>query len=401
MTYSPDEIIQYIEEEDIRFVKLAFCDVFGKQKNISINQSEIRRAFETGIAIDASSIYGFGSEVHSDVFLKPDPATLANLPWRPQHGRVVRMYCDVVKPDGTNIESDTRNLLKKAIEDAERHGLLFYFGAEMEFYLFKCDDNGNPTKIPYDEAEYMDVAPFDKGENIRREACLFLEEMGIETESSHHEDGPGQNEIDFRYSKPLKAADDAVTFKNVIHNVAARNGLTACFTPKPLTGKPGSGMHINFSVKSKSEDVLNYAISGVLNHIKEITVFLNPTTESYLRFGYDRAPKYISWSRENRSQLVRVPAASGEYVRAELRSPDPMCNPYLAYTLLIWACIDGIDNKMTFEEASDINFYNANSETLKNFETLPLSLSDAVKEMCKSEFVKQYIPKSIIQSFSN
>ncbi len=324
MKYSKEEVIQYVLEEDVKFIRLSFCDVFGKQKNISIMPEELPRAFESGIAFDASAIAGFGDENHSDLFLHPDADTLAPLPWRPEHGSVVRMYCTITHPDGKAFECDTRSILRKAVQDAQNLGYQFFFGAEQEFYLFTLDENGNPTKKPYDSAGYMDIAPEDKGENIRREVCLTLEQMGIQPESSHHEEGPGQNEIDFRYSDPLTAADNAMTFQTVVKTIANRNGIFADFSPKPLKDKPGNGFHINISVKSSDNtDNTNYMIAAILDKISDITVFLNPTENSYQRFGANKAPGYISWSSENRSQLVRVPAAAGKYQRVELRSPDP------------------------------------------------------------------------------
>ena len=207
MKYSKDEIKQYVVEEDVKFIRLAFCDLSGKQKNISIHPDELDRAFEYGIAFDASAIPGFGDEVRSDLFLRPDSGTLCMLPWRPDHGRVARMFCGIARPDGTPFEADGRQLLKQAIAAAAEMGVTFAFGTEMEFYLFRRDELGEPTKQPYDHAGYMDIAPEDKGENVRREICLTLEQMGIRPECSHHEQGPGQNEIDFRYSEPLTAAD--------------------------------------------------------------------------------------------------------------------------------------------------------------------------------------------------
>ena len=200
MEYSKNEVMQYVTEEDVKFIRMAFCDIYGRQKNVSVMPQELNRAFEYGIAIDASAIAGFGGEIRSDLLLHPDPSTLSVLPWRPDHGRVVRMFCDITHPDGTPFEADCRSILKRTVEDDEKEGIDFFYGAEMEFYLFKRDDEGEPTKIPYDHAGYMDIAPEDKGENVRREICLDLELMGIKPESSHHEEGPGQNEIDFRYS---------------------------------------------------------------------------------------------------------------------------------------------------------------------------------------------------------
>lgn len=395
MKYSKEEVLQYIEEEDVKFIRLAFCDVFGRQKNISIMPQELPRAFGYGIAIDASAITGFGDETHSDLLLHPDPETLMLLPWRPEHGKVIRMYTSITHPDGRPFECDTRSLLKKAVKSAEMQGYKFYFGSELEFYLFKLDENGNPTKEPYDEAGYMDIAPDDKGENIRREVCLTLEQMGIRPESSHHEEGPGQNEIDFRYSDAIKAADNTMTFQTVVKTVARRNGLFADFSAKPLENKPGNGFHINMSVKSDDKNDICYMIAGVLDKADQMTAFLNPSENSYERFGQNKAPKYVSWSSENRSQLVRIPAAIGEYRRAELRSPDPTANPYLAFTLMIYAGLYGINHKLDLPPVADFNLYKTDAETLSEYKQLPRTLEDACKLASNSEFIKQYIPSAI------
>lgn len=400
MKYSAQEVIQYVNEEDVKFIRLAFCDVYGRQKNISIMPSELSRAFEYGIAFDASSVGGFGDETHSDLFLRPDPSTLSILPWRPEHGRVVRMFCTITKPNGEVFECDTRSVLKKAISDAKKAGIEFSFGSELEFYLFKLDENGLPTKEPYDTAGYMDMAPDDRGENIRREICLMLEQMGICPESSHHEGGPGQNEIDFRYSDPLSAADDAMAFQTVVKTIARRNGLFADFSPKPLANKPGNGLHINMSVKQDENRILLPSmLAGIMKYIKELTVFLNPTEESYQRFGQAKAPKYVSWSSENRSQLIRIPAASGEYRRAELRSPDPMTNPYLAYALLIYAGMYGIENELVLPKTSEVNFFTADQATAAQYEQLPSTLEEAKTLAQKSTFISEHIPESIIDIY--
>lgn len=246
--YRYDEVMTYCEEEDVQFIRLAFCDLMGNQKNIAIMPAELERAFRYGISFDASAVPGFGDEVKSDLFLFPDPATLSVLPWRPAQGRVVRMFCDIRHPDGAPFRRDSRQLLKKAVEAAEKMGVSCFFGVEAEFYLFQCGEDGGPTRIPFDQAGYMDIAPEDKGENIRREICLTLRDMGIRPESSHHEEGPGQNEIDFRYSDALTAADNALTFKAVVKTLAMQNGLFASFSPKPLPRQSGNGMHINISI---------------------------------------------------------------------------------------------------------------------------------------------------------
>ena len=400
MKYSIDEVKQYVAEEDVKFIRMAFCDVYGRQKNISIMPQELNRAFEQGIAIDASAIAGFGGDVHSDLFLHPDPETITVLPWRPEHGRVVRMFCAITYPDGRPFEADGRELLRQAVKDAVEQGLEFFFGSEMEFYLFNRDGEGNPTKIPYDNAGYMDIAPEDKGENVRREICLTLEQMGIRPESSHHEEGPGQNEIDFRYSDPVTAADNAVTFRSVVNTIAARNGIYADFSPKPLADQAGNGMHINISVRGAGRDVMPAMIAGVLRRIREMTVFLNTSEDSYRRFGSDKAPLYVSWSGENRSQLIRIPAAMGEYRRAELRSPDPMCSPYIAFALLIRAGMEGIMDELRLPEAADVNLYTAPKDKSAAFEKLPGSLEEAARLARESEFIARSLPKCIINSYT-
>ncbi len=400
MNFTEQEVMEYVEQEDVRFVRLAFCDVFGRQKNIAVMPGELQRAFRSGIAIDASAIAGFGGEVRSDLFLRPDPSTLSSLPWRGENGKVVRMFCGVSHPDGTTLATDSRALLQKAVARAERLGISFAFGTEMEFYLFKTDEDGAPTKIPYDQASYMDIAPADKGENVRREICLTLEQMGIQPECSHHEEGPGQNEIDFRYSDPMTAADNAVTFRAVVETIVARNGLTADFSPKPLPDQAGNGMHINLSVKSTDgRDLLPQVIAGIMARIYEITAFLNPTEDSYLRLGSRKAPGYISWSSENRSQLIRIPAASTELYRAELRSADPCVNPYLAFALLIHAGLDGIEANLPLPPSADINLFTAPQEVLKSFRHLPKSLTEAAAAARESDFVREHLPQEIIAAY--
>ena len=398
MNYTAQEVLQYAREEDVKFIRLAFCDVFGRPKNISILASELPRAFETGIAIDASAIAGFSDEAHSDLFLHPDPSTLSELPWRSENGKVIRMYCTITDPSGQVFENDVRSLLRQTVADAKAAGVTFAFAAEMEFYLFRLDEAGNPTREPFDHAGYMDVAPDDRCENVRREICLTLEKMGLRPESSHHEEGPGQNEIDFRYADPLTAADHAMTFRTVVKAIAAGNGLYADFSPKPLPGPPGSGMHINISVNG-SHNNQQYLIAGILEHICDMTVFLNPTAQSYERLGVQKAPRYLSWSNNNRSQLIRVPAAAGEYRRVELRSPDPMANPYLAVARLIRAGLDGIQKRLLPPEESNVNLFTADHETLSHFAVLPQSLTAAARQAGASVFIRAHLPEALIRCY--
>lgn len=392
MIYTAQEVFDFVKEEDVKFIRLAFCDTLGRQKNISILPSELRRAFEDGISFDASAICGFGGAEKSDLLLFPDPSTLNILPWRPSHGKVVRMFCDIRHPDGTPFSRDTRAILRRAVADAKAAGITVQFGAEIEFYLFKTDENGDPTKIPFDHATYMDVAPEDKGENVRREICLTLLDMGIQPESSHHEEGPGQNEIDFRYSDAMRAADDAMNFITVVKATATQNGLYADFSPKPLENESGNGLHINMSVKcADGTDRTPAFMAGILAHIRDLTAFLNPSEASYSRFGKCKAPKFVTWSHENRSQLIRIPAAKGEYRRIELRSPDPSANPYLAYALLIWAGLDGIAKDMCPAPAVNLNLLAAPESETREFDTLPGSLEEAVALANGSALVRRVL----------
>jgi glutamine synthetase len=400
MRYSREDVQSFVQEEDVRFIHLSFCDVFGRQKNIAILPTELDRAFSGGIAIDASAIKGFGGKVHSDLFLHPIPDSLTLLPWRPEQGKLVELRCNVTYPDGRRFENDTRAILTDAVERAEQAGLQFSFGAELEFYLFQLDDRGEPTKQPYDRASYMDAAPEDKGEGIRREICMLLQALNITPEGAHHEEGPGQNEIDFRYSDALTAADNAMTFRTVVKTVAARNGLFADFSPRPLEDAPGSGFHMNMSVKAASgADLLPHMIAGILEFVPEITVFLNPTEASYERLGRDKAPKYVSWSSENRSQLVRVPAAEGEFRRAELRSPDPGANPYLAFALLIHAAMDGMEAGLTLPAATDRNLFTAEESVLSQLRRLPQEYAAAAQLARDSVFVRKHLPQMLIDAY--
>lgn len=382
------EVMEYVEEENVKFIRLAFFDVKGHQKNISIQPSELLRAFSTGISFDASSIEGFNDEAHSDLFLVPEPRTLSILPWRSFDGSVVRMYCDIYNPDGTLYKNDTRYLLKQALEQAKKAQIEIRCGNEYEFYLFQLDEKGKATKTPLDQAGYMDIAPFDQGEDVRRQICHYMMEMGMEPEASHHEQGPGQNEIDFRYNNPLLAAEDGATLRWVIKTVAQGNGLVANFMPKPLKEEAGNGFHINMSTNSHMDEFM----AGILNHIKEITLFLNPTENSYDRLGEDKAPKYVSWGYNNRSTLIRIPAGNK---RLELRSPDCLANTFLAYTLLIYAGLDGIEKHMTCMEPTSLNLFKETGE----FDVLPQSLKEAKKLAKNSDFVKKYVPENILKAY--
>lgn len=385
--YTESEVMDFIKEEDVKFIRLAYFDLAGKQKNVSILAGELENVFKNGFSFDASAVDGFEKPNKSDLFLHPDPSTLSVLPWRPSAGKVVRMFCDIKHPDGTPYKKDSRYLLRTAVEKAKKEfDLTLDFGTEFEFYLFKLDENGNPTKIPFDNAGYMDIAPEDKGENIRREIDFTLEQMGITTESSHHEEGPGQNEVDFRYSDALTAADNASTFKWIVRTKAAANGLYADFEPKPLQDKPGNGMHINIS--TSKQKLIPSILAGIMEHLPEITYYLNPTKNSYDRLGEHKAPKYIAWGYENRSTVIRVPAARGNK-RIEIRSSDAGTNPYIAFTLLLHAAMDGIRRKMDPLEPCEENLFDRETAEKYNYRTIPDTLNTAKDIAEKSQFIKE------------
>lgn len=401
MKFTVKEVLQFVAENDVKFVRLVFFDIFGVKKNISVMAQELENVFEFGAHITASGILGFEGAENTDLLLFPDPNTLKILPWRPQHGRVVRLLCDVRKSDGTPFEGDVRNVLKNAVEKSRQMGLNCRAGLSSEFYLFRVDDNGDPTRIPQDNAGYLDVAPLDKGENVRRQICLTLEEMEIEPLSSHHESGPGQNEIDFKPSDLLSAADDFVTFKTVVKTAAASNGLFASFMPKPLPDKSGSGMHINLMLKKYGfnifkdrgegiSDNAKHFIAGVLRYAAEMTVFFNPLSNSYARFGVYKAPSTVDWSYQNLNTLIRLPEVKTENARLDFRSPDPSCNPYLAFALLLYAGLEGIEQELPLCEPSEMT---------AQAEKLPQSLAQSVACAKDSDFLKKYLPKTIYDNY--
>ena len=323
MKRTAQDILNFVEDNDVKFVKLTFCDIFGNQKNISLFASELPYVFQHGICFDGSSIAGFMNVEESDLVLWPDPDTAAVLPWRPTEGRVIRMYCDITLPNGKPFEGNCRGYLQSVVGRAKAMGLTCQVGCECEFYLFETDANGNPTRIPMDRGSYFDIPPLDKGENIRREICFAMEEMGLRPQHSHHESGCGQNEVDFMYSTALRSADNLNTFKSTVKAIAARNGLFASFLPKPLPDQAGSGMHINISLLRDGRNLFDgdlapdseaaHFIAGILAHARELTCFCNPVPNSYTRLGANEAPQYVSWSRQNRSQLVRIPSANGDF----------------------------------------------------------------------------------------
>lgn len=388
--YETDEIMRFTEENDVRFVRLAFCDIFGQLKNISVSVSTLQRAFSEGVRFNASQIRGFLNVEDSDLLLFPDPSTMAVLPWRPSQGRVIRFYCQIRHPDGSLFLGDCRSHLKEYEKELFEEGYEVYLGSELEFYLFRLSEDGSPTFTPMDDASYFDIAPRDKGENIRREICLNMEEMGLKFESSHHEKGPGQNEVVFRHSLLLDSADNVITFRSMVKTLAARSGLYASFLPRPLEAEAGSGYHINISVRKDGEKVEHFReniVAGILKHIREITVFLNPVVNSYDRLGHDVAPSTVSCGSSNRGLLIRVPEGHGEDAeRVEVRSADNACNPYIASLLLSKAAMEGIKG-------------NLRSEDFLKGEKLPRTLEEACDLAEDSAFVHKVLPSHLVSCF--
>ncbi len=398
MLYTQSEAVDFIFENDVKFIRLAFCDVFGVQKNVSIMPCELEAVFRDGFPFDASAVRGFGDEAKSDLILFPDPATLSLLPWRPSHGRVVRFFCDIKYPDGTPFELDGRHILRQAVARARQAGLTFAVSTESEFYLLRTDDEGHPLNIPFDTAGYLDIAPADKGENVRREICLTLEEMGLCPESSHHGAGPGQNGIDFHAADPLTCADNTTTFRSVVSTIAARNGLYASFAPKPFADQSGNGMHINL-LNAAGDRLPDSFVAGVLAHVSEITAFLNPTEQSYARLGRHKAPGHVAWSRQNRSQLIRIPHDAAGHERMELRSPDTTANPYLAIALVIDAGLDGVAQGLPLCEPLNVHSTDATAEQLTTLRRLPQSYEEAFLLASESAFVHRLLPERLLHVY--
>ena len=391
--YTREDILRLVREEDIQFIRMQFTDIFGQMKNVAITASQIEKALDNQIMMDGSSIEGFVRIEESDQYLWPDLDTFAILPWRPQYGKVARLICDVHNPDGTPFVGDPRGVLKRALARAGELGLTFNAGPELEFFLFQTDEDGRPTTKTSDEAGYFDLGPLDHGESTRREICLCLEEMGFEIEASHHEVAAGQHEIDFKYTEALQAADNIMTFKLAVKTLAQKNGLHATFMPKPVSGAAGSGMHVNMSLFREGRNAfydeadprrlspLAYQfIAGLLGHVRGCCAVTNPLVNSYKRLvpGYE-APCHLAWSTGNRSALIRIPTPRGSGTRVELRSPDPSCNPYLAFAVCLAAGLDGILRRLTPPAESNENLYAIAADLeAQGVRRLPASLEAAI-----------------------
>lgn len=413
---SADDIKQIIKERNVRFIKLQFVDINGQVKNISIPASHIDKILANEIMLDGSSIKGFRSIETSDMFFYPDKNTFEILPWRDMEGyESARIICDIYNADGTPFEGCPRYNLKRLMNEAKKLGFTMNMGPEAEFFLFSKDENGDITTSTMDNAGYYDVGPEDLGEDVRSDIVNTLQEMNFDIEASHHEVADGQHEVDFKYADILTTADNVATFKVVVKAIAALHDLHATFMPKPIYGINGSGMHCNISLfkdgknafydensEYQLSDTAKYAIGGLLKHVKSITAILNPTVNSYKRLvpGYE-APVYLAWSLANRSALLRVPAKRGVATRVELRSPDPACNPYLAFATILEACLDGIRNKIEPPAPVESNIYKLTNKERKRqkIDSLPGTLIEAVDLMNKSLVANAALGQHIMNEF--
>lgn len=406
-----EEILKTAKENDVRFIRLQFTDLYGTLKNVAITVRQLEKALSNQCMFDGSSIEGFVRIEESDMYLYPDYDSFTIFPWRPQQNKVARLICDVYRPDQTPFEGDPRYILKKVLKEAEDMGYSFNVGPECEFFLFQTDSDGKPTVRPSDQGGYFDLGANDMGENVRRDICLTLEDMGFEIEASHHEVAFGQHEIDFKYDEALKTADKIETFKLVVKTIAKHHGLHATFMPKPIFGINGSGMHVNMSLckdgknafadpadpEGLSKAAYHY-MAGVLAHIRGITAITNPLVNSYKRLvpGYE-APVYIAWSAKNRSPLIRIPGARGAGTRIELRCPDPSCNPYLALAVILRAGLDGIKNNLNPPAPVNANIFHMTDDERKaaGIESLPGGLKRAIEAMQADGLVRDTLGEHI------
>ncbi|PKP55627.1 type I glutamate--ammonia ligase, partial [Candidatus Atribacteria bacterium HGW-Atribacteria-1] len=407
-------ILNKAKELNIKFIRLRFTDILGMPKNVEIPVRELEKALNGEIMFDGSSIQGFVRIEESDMYLKPDYSTFTLNPWEEEKD-VARITCDVYNPDGSPFVGCPRNNLKRVLKEVEEMGYSTNLGPEVEFFLFFRDQEGKATTNTHDQGSYFDLLPVDLGEEARRDMVIALEKLGFEIEASHHEVAPGQHEIDFKYCDALTAADRIMTLKLTGKTIALKHNLHVTFMPKPVFGINGSGMHTHISLFKNGKNVFYdpkgkyelskealYFIGGLLRHAKGFTAITNPLVNSYKRLtpGYE-APVYIAWSERNRSPLVRVPAARGVGARAELRSPDPSCNPYLAFAVVLKAGIDGIKNQIDPGEPVSQNIYTMSKEKKKSLgiESLPSTLKEALSELNKDEVVKSALTDHILENY--
>ena len=410
-----EDILKMAHDAKIEFIRLQFTDIFGVMKNVSITTSQLEKALDNELMFDGSSVDGFARIEESDMYLYPDYDSWCVIPWLDNNNATARLICDIYTDNGKPFVGDPRYVLRRAIAAATELGYSVNMGPEPEFFLFHTDANGRPTLETNDNASYFDLAPVDLGEAARRETVLDLESIGFEIEASHHECAPGQHEIDFKYADALTTADNVQTFKYVVRHVAQRHGLHATFMPKPVFGIAGSGMHVNQSLgkdgknafydpadpRGLSQTAYQY-LAGLLEHAREFTAITNSTVNSYKRLvsGYE-APVYVAWAGKNRSPLVRVPAKRGNSTRMELRCPDPACNPYLAFAVMIMAGLDGVKRKLTPPDPVERNIFRMSECELQEnkLEMLPGSLAEAIAALEDSQLMRETLGDHIFKCF--
>ena len=417
MKFTKDEILRIAHEEGINFIRLMFTDLFGVIKNVEIPLSQLEKALSNQMMFDGSSIEGFTRIQESDMLLYPDLNTWLIFPWNPGEAKVARLICDVYTIDGKPFAGDPRSNLRRVLEEMKELGFKqLNLGPEAEFFLFKLDENGLPTRDLNDNGGYFDFAPLDLGENCRRDIVIELEKLGLQVEASHHEVAPGQHEINFKYDEVLAACDKIQTFKLIVKSIARKHGLYATFMPKPIAGISGSGMHCNVSLFNQDDTNAFYDaegelqlsktayhfLAGILKHVPNFTAIANPTVNSYKRLtaGYE-APVYVAWSPSNRSPLVRIPASRGMGTRLEVRSTDPSANPYLALAAILTAGLDGIKNELTPPPSIEDNIFEMTEEELEKHEiiALPASLEEALKLFEVSDVMKSALGEHISKKF--
>lgn len=414
-----EKVIEKAEKEDVKLISLQFTDILGTVKSLTITFEHLEEVLNKGVGFDGSSIEGFVRIYESDLVARPDPTTFRILPWRPKEKREARMICNIYRPGGVPFEGDPRYILQRVEEEARRKGFVYHVGPELEFFLFKLDED-KIKLIPHDVGSYFDLSPIDLAIDVKRDAIFYLQDLGLDIEMAHHEVAPSQHEIDFKHANAKTTADNVITFKTTIKEVALNHGLEATFMPKPIVGINGSGMHTHQSLleeKNKKnaffdpDDEYNlsetayYFMAGQLKHIREMSAILAPTVNSYKRLvpGYE-APVYICWGRKNRSALIRIPEyfpGNEKTVRLELRCPDPSCNPYLAFAAMLKAGLDGIDKKIEVPDPVEEDVYEFDDKKLAKLyiHTLPSSLGEAVKELEKSKLMKEALGEFVFEKY--
>ncbi len=414
--YTREDIIRIVEEEGVEFIRLQFTDLGGLLKNVAITAGQLEKALQNRCSFNGAAIDSSVRIEESDMYLYPDLDTFMIVPWRPQQGKVARFMCDIYRKDHTPFEGDCRLLLKKVLKKADEMGYALEVGPEMEFFVYPTDDYGNVNTDTGELAGYFDLAPLDRGENVRRDIVMNLEDMEIGVESSYHEHAPNQHEIDLTYADGLSIADAIQTFRLTAKTLAKRHGLHATFMPKPKNGKEGSGMHLNVSLNDKNgrnlfgdsadpnglSTLAYHFLGGVIRHLEGMALITNPLVNSYtrLRPGFD-APIYIAWSCANRSTAIRIPSALARNARLELRSPDSVANPYLVLALVLAAGLDGIEHQIMPPPSVDRNIFAMSQEELDAYKirSYPSSLGDAIRAFENDSFVRQVLGNHVSEKY--